>query len=62
MNEFQLKMSKILHNKKMADENNEQAILICKARDWISNIVEKLKKVGAKTIDIMLNNMYEDVK
>lgn len=32
MNEFQLKMSKILHDKKMADEDNEQAILICKAR------------------------------
>lgn len=61
MNEFQLKMSKILY-KKMADEDNEQAILICKARGWISNVVEKLKKVGAKTIDIMLNNMYEDVK
>lgn len=61
MNEFQLKMSKILY-KKMADEDNEQAILICKARGWISNVVEKLKKVGSKTIDIMLNNMYEDVK
>lgn len=61
MNEFQLKMSKILY-KKMADEDNEQAILICKARGWISNVVEKLKKVVAKTIDIMLNNMYEDVK
>lgn len=61
MNEFQLKMSKILY-KKMADEDNDQAILICKARGWISNVVEKLKKVGSKTIDIMLNNMYEDVK
>lgn len=40
MDEFQLKMSRLLHNKKMAEEGNEYTILVSKAKGWI-NFEEK---------------------